>query len=556
MGRVPLLYGSRLVVADAGEDAVAIAPPPPPDEAIADVGAAVRDALRFPLAGDSLETIVPRGGRATILVEPPALPLPGSPRDPRQAALAAASDELERVGVSSDRQTILVAAGLARRPGRRTVESLVTPEFALRFRGDVVVHDTEDPDLVDLGSSGDVPLRVARALAETDAVVTVGAAQTVLHGGPASLLAASGADAARAASADSLLEAHSAPGWALAVALERTLARRVPLIGASLTLDLPRLSGALRGFPHEPSAVDRIARSRLARGFRLVPSALRMRMLASMSVEQTASAAFGGPPSVAHAEALVRGIESSSAVLDEPVDTLCIGIPRTTLALPRERPNALAAAAMGLGYALRLWRDAFPVREGGTVILVAPFRRRFAHPTQQPYRAFFQATRAGRPSATLAEAEARSGGRSACARGLPRRPHLPPAAALRRLGRLPPGTRPSRSRSRRGLPGRERRPPARVRSDARDLGRLRDGPRSRRRRTPRRLPALAAVLPRSGRLTTPRRDTSCGLARSRATPWRRRRARPCRSRGRSPGRRRPGPSGRSARRAGSGFPAC
>ena len=158
--------------------------------------------------------------------------------------------------------------------------------------------------------AGDVPLRVARALAETDAVVTVGAAQTVLHGGPASLLAASGADAARAASADSLLEAHSAPGWALAVALERTLARRVPLIGASLTLDLPRLSGALRGFPYEPSAVDRIARSRLARAFRLVPSALRMRMLASMSVEQTASAAFGGPPSVAHAEALVRGIES------------------------------------------------------------------------------------------------------------------------------------------------------------------------------------------------------------------------------------------------------
>ena len=71
MRRVPLLYGSRLVVADAGEDAVAIAPPPPPEEAIADVGAAVRDALRFPLAGDSLETIVPRGGRATILHGPP-----------------------------------------------------------------------------------------------------------------------------------------------------------------------------------------------------------------------------------------------------------------------------------------------------------------------------------------------------------------------------------------------------------------------------------------------------------------------------------------------------
>ena len=405
MRRVPLLYGSRLVVADAGEDAVAVAPPAPPDEAIADVGAAIRDTLRFPLAGDSLETLVPRGGRATILVEPPALPVPGSARDPRQAALVAASDELERLGVPSERQTILVAAGLARRPGRRTVESLVTPQFALRFRGNVVVHDVEDPGLVELGQSGDVPLRVARALVDTDVVVTVGAAQTLLHGGPASLLAASGAETVRGAAADSLLEAHSASGWQLAVALERALARRVPLIGASLALDLPRLSGTLRGYPYEPAAVDRIAASRLARAFTLVPSALRMRMLASLPVELTASAAFGGPPSVAHAEALVRGVETGSATLEEPLDTLCIGIPRTTLALPRERPNALAVAALGLGYALRLWRNAFPVREGGTVILVSPFRRRFAHPTQQPYRAFFQATRTGRPAATLAGAE-------------------------------------------------------------------------------------------------------------------------------------------------------
>jgi Lactate racemase N-terminal domain len=399
------LCGSRLVVADAGEDSTVVAPPPPPDEPIADVGAAVRDALRFPLAGEPLETLVPRGGRVTILVEPPALPIPGSARDPRQAALAAASAELERIGVPSDRQTILVAAGLARRPGRRVVESLVTPEFALRFHGEVVVHDAEDPELVDLGSSGDVLLRVSRALVEADTVVTVGAAETVLHGGPASLLAASGAETVRAASADSLLETHSAPGWELALELERALIRRVPLIGASLTLDLPRLSGTLRGYPYELAAVERVARSRLARSMRLVPSGLRARLLASIPLELTASAAFGGPPSVAHAEALVRSVETESASLGEPLDTVCIGIPRTTLTLPRERPNPLAAAALGLGYALRLWRDAFPVREGGTAILINPFRRRFSHPTQQPYRAFFQATRTGRESAMLADAE-------------------------------------------------------------------------------------------------------------------------------------------------------
>jgi hypothetical protein len=88
---------------------------------------------------------------------------------------------------------------------------------------------------------------------------------------------------------------------------------------------------------------------------------------------------------------------------------LCIGIPPTTPFLPRERPNALLAAFLGLGFALRLWRNAFPVRQGGTAVLVNSFRRRFPHPTQQPYRTFFQATRAGREPEALAAAEEAAG---------------------------------------------------------------------------------------------------------------------------------------------------
>jgi hypothetical protein len=403
--RVPLVYGSRLVVASAHDDAVVVAPPPPPDRPIADVGAAVRDALRFPLAGPPLENLVPRGGRVTILVEAPALPIPAAARDPRQAALVAAADELERLGVRSDRQTILVAAGLARRPNRRMIESMVTPEFALRFRGEVAVHDAEAEDLLTVGEHEGMPLRVHPAIADSDAVVVISAAETVLNGGPATLLAASSADAMRAASAESLLETHLAPGWELALALERAIQTRTQLIGASLTLDLPRLSGTLRGYPYEPEAVDRVARSRFARAFGLLPASLRARTLAALPLEITASAVFAGPPSAAHAEALVRSVETGSAALDEPLDAICIGIPRTTPFLPRERPNALIAATLGLGYALRLWRNEFPIRPGGTVILVSPLRRRFAHPTQQPYRTFFQATRNGRESVLLLEAE-------------------------------------------------------------------------------------------------------------------------------------------------------
>jgi len=124
-----------------------------------------------------------------------------------------------------------------------------------------------------------------------------------------------------------------------------------------------------------------------------------------MPRELTVAAVFAGPPAVAHAEALLRSIELRSTRLDVPLDALCIGIPRTTLYLPRERPNPLSAATIGLGLALRLWRDSFPIVDGGTAILVHRFHRRFAHPTQQPYRAFFQATRFGREPEELAEAE-------------------------------------------------------------------------------------------------------------------------------------------------------
>ena len=97
-----------------------------------------------------------------------------------------AIDELERAGVPSERVTLLVAGGLARRIDPREVEAFVTPELARRFRGSVEVHDAESRELV--------PVPVERrhvhvhpALVDTDLVVTVSAAETVLHGGPSVL---------------------------------------------------------------------------------------------------------------------------------------------------------------------------------------------------------------------------------------------------------------------------------------------------------------------------------------------------------------------------------
>jgi hypothetical protein len=400
--RVPILSGSRVVVASAPDDARILRPPAP--GRATDVEAATKEALRFPLDGEPLETLAARAKTATIVVEPPALPIGNVLGDPRRLAIAAVSEALEQLGVPTGRQTLLVAGGLARRASRGEIAALVTPELRRRFHGRLAVHDAADPALVGV-PPGAPRVRVARELVETDLVVAVSAAESVLHGGPATLLAAADAETQRRATADSLLETGGSEGWRLATLVERTLAARVPLFGVSLVLNHPHFTGLLRGYPYEPEAAERIARSPLRLAFSAAPESVRRRVLRTLRGTRTTAAVLAGPPSVAHAEALLRAIELRRATLDEPLDALVIGIPGTTPFLPREQPNPLLVAHLGLAYALGLWRDAFPVSDGGIVILVHRFRRTFARPTQQPYHVFFRSDPIARDPDLLAAAE-------------------------------------------------------------------------------------------------------------------------------------------------------
>ncbi len=391
----------------AGDDDVVLRPPPPPEQVV-DVAAAVRDALRFPLAGPALDAVAPRGGRATIVVEPPVLPLPGVHLDPRREALAAAIGELERCGIPDERQTILVAGGLGRRLGQRELERLLPPPQARSFHGRVLVHDVEEPGLVAITDGDDPAALVHPALVETDLALVVGAAETILHGGPGTLVAACDAGTVRrSAGADSLLEAAKTPEWDVALHVEATLGERVAVMGVSLVLDLPRLTGAFRGYPEDVGAVQRLVRSPLRAAFSLLPGALRRDLLSHQGRRLDATAAFAGAPSVAHTEALLRGIELRGTHLDEPVDALVLGVPWVGPTMPRGPLNPVTAAAVALGLALRLRRDAFPVRLGGTVVLLHSLRRSFA-PAEAPYAAMFHALRDARAQDELDAAEERA----------------------------------------------------------------------------------------------------------------------------------------------------
>ena len=415
MRRIPLLSGSRVVVVPVRDDDVLLLPPAPPAH-VADTAAAVRDALRFPLAGSPLSELVHGGVRATIVVEPPSLPLPGVPHDPRQQALAAAIDELARSGIPDDRQTILVAGGLGRRLGQRELERLLAPPRARVFRGDVVTHDASSPDLVPVGAVDGLELRVCRELVETDLVVVVTAAETVLHGGPAALLAASGAESVRrAAGAASLLRSAGSPEWELATSLEAALAARVALCGISLVLDHPRPTGRFRTYPYDPASLEHVLRSPLRRGYSLLPGAVRREIIQGLGRSIATTAAFAGPPSVAHAEALLRGIELRGSRLAEPLDALVVGVPWTGPHFPREPLNPVTSAAITLGLVLRLWRDEFPIRQGGTLILVHSLLRSFAHGSDDPYHAMFAALATGDPGMLAAAEESAAGDERALA---------------------------------------------------------------------------------------------------------------------------------------------
>jgi hypothetical protein len=442
MRRVPLLAGSRVALVPVGADDVVLRPPPEPRQVV-EVDAAVRDALRYPLSGPNLDEIAPRGGRATIVVEPAAMPLPGAPQDARQTAIAVAIAELERCGIPDERQTLLVAGGLGRRFAQQDLERLLSPPQARAFRGRVVVHDAEDEALVPLGGG----LRANPVLVETDVVLAVTAAETIQHGGPGALVAACDAETVRlAAGAESLLEASGSRVWDLALGVEAALAERVALAGVSLVLDLPRLTGRYGGYPNDPGVAARLASSPLRAAFNMLPDSLRSDVLSRVARHMVTTGAFAGPPSVAHAEALVRGVARRGIQLEEPVDALVVGVPWVGPHIPREPLNPITTAAVVLGLALRLRRDAFPIRDGGTLVVVHPLTRSFVQVRQAPYAATFDVLRQLERREELAEAElaavtdekalaAYRAGR-ACHPALPYADWAGCAPALERLGRV------------------------------------------------------------------------------------------------------------------------
>ena len=104
----------------------------------------------------------------------------------------------------------------------------------------------------------------------------------------------------------------------------------------------------------------------------------------------------------------MRGTAVRSVVVAQPFDTIVVPLPWEGLHLPREPLNPISAAALGLGHALRLWRNRPPLVQGGTVVLLHPFSRVMGHGPQAPYLALFAALRDGAAAKGLGRVEAQA----------------------------------------------------------------------------------------------------------------------------------------------------
>ena len=233
------------------------------------------------------------------------------------------------------------------------------------------------------------------------------AAETVLHGGAGCAPRRLGVHVLRGAGAYSLLETAASRGWQVALALERGadgsgagdrhVARPQP---APPHGPLPRLPLRRRRHGHSRPLAAATARAPARRAAaRGSCRASAREVTAHGRVRRAAlSGARGGAPPWDRPPRCARAREP----LDATRGRACPGsttISRASGSIRSPWPPSRSVSRSGSG------ATPFPMRDGGTAIVLHRLSRHFAHATQDPYRALFHELREGRNPLELRAAE-------------------------------------------------------------------------------------------------------------------------------------------------------
>ena len=162
--RVDLAYGRHGTSVEVPDSADVILPVDAPG--LDDEDAAIRAALRAPVAGAGLRALVEGAGRVAVVFPDLTRPMPN------RTVLPPLLDELARAGVPDERVTLLCATGTHRQATAAEMAELIGPELVARYR--VVDHDARSDEHVPVGDVDGVAVLLQREYVEADVRIVTG----------------------------------------------------------------------------------------------------------------------------------------------------------------------------------------------------------------------------------------------------------------------------------------------------------------------------------------------------------------------------------------------
>lgn len=163
---VALPYGKETIAVELPADNVITVASPRDVGAKADCATLVSEALRYPVDGAPLSTLIEERQKLLVLVDDNTRPTPIAAVLP--AMLAEFEVERKRIEV-----TILIALGTHRAMTHEEIVAKIGPDIVARYP--VVNHDWTSPNLADLGTTPNgTPIQVNRLIVDADVCIGVG----------------------------------------------------------------------------------------------------------------------------------------------------------------------------------------------------------------------------------------------------------------------------------------------------------------------------------------------------------------------------------------------
>jgi len=377
--------------------------PPPPLKGLADVEAAIADALDSPLGMDPLDALLRPGMRLTIAFDDISLPLPPMRTpDIRQRVIEQVLERAYRAGVDDIHLIAALAVHRRMTPAelRRAVGPRVFEEF---FPDRLYNHDAEDPAGVvrlDDTAHGEV-VELSRRATESDLLVYVNINMVTMDGGHKSVAVGLGTYASLRAHHTVHALRHSRSFMdPEASELHHSAARQgeiveaaVPVFHIETTLNNDMYGDPLRflGRPEARwTAREQALFAGLKRSTDRMSTKLRRAAFHRTASPYAVTGVTAGAVEPVHTVTLERCAAQQAVRVRGQADVVTAGLPYVGPYNVNSIMNPVLVMCLGLGYFFNLYRGVPLVREGGVMIFTHPVTREF-HPVHHPsYIDFFE----------------------------------------------------------------------------------------------------------------------------------------------------------------------